>query len=195
MTRYSDTGNDDDGYAVDELIGGGRGKEPQEEDADFLDAIKHIGRDFKNLKEKHKKTLAKAYEQSMKKRQAKARRGNAESSAIEIRREGILARPNPQDKKRANAAKANKDRAILNAQLVKQQGDFAASGKKYIMDVMEDVLEMDTEASEELQPIGQALTEIIKEELTGIFTESLTMIGELGFKENALATQPGQDES
>jgi hypothetical protein len=193
MSRYSDTGNDDDGHLVDEIIGGGRGRESREEDADFLDAIKNIGRDFKNLKEKHQKTLANAYKRSMQKRQAKARRGNLDGSAIQIRREGILARPNPQDRKRSNAAKANKDRAILNAQVVKQQGDFAASGKKYIMDVMEDVIDMDHDASDELQPIGQALTEIIEEELTGTFTEPLTMIGELGFKENALATQPGQD--
>jgi hypothetical protein len=102
MTRYSNTGNDDDGYVVDELISGGRGRESREEDADFRDAIKNIGRDFKNLKEKHKKTLANAYKRSMQKRQAKARQGNLDSSAIQIRREGILARPNPQDRKRSN---------------------------------------------------------------------------------------------
>ena len=195
MARYSDTGNDDDGYSVDELIGGGRGREPKEEDSDFMDAIKGIGRDFKNLKEKHQKALAKAYEKSMKKRQAKAKWEQPGNGRIQVRREGLLARPNPQDKKRANASKANTDRAILNAQVVTEQGEFARSGKRFIMGVMEDVIEMDNDASEEVQPIGQALTEIINEELTGTFAESLTMIGEQGFKENALATKPGQDES
>jgi hypothetical protein len=193
MTRNLGTGNADDGYVVEGVIGGGRGRESKEEDADFLDAIKNIGRDFKNLKEKHQKALAQAYQQSMKKRQAKAKWESPGNGRIQIRHEGLLARPNPQDKQRANASKANTDRAILNAQVVKQQGDFARSGKRFIMDVMEDVKDMDNEASDELRPIGQALTEIINEELTGTFAESLTMIGELGFKENALATQPGQD--
>jgi hypothetical protein len=195
MTRYSDTGNDDDGYLVDEILGRGRGREPKEEDADCMDAIKGIGRDFKNLKEKHQKALAKAYEKSMKKREAKAKWEQPGNGRIQVRREGLLARPNPQDKKRANASKANTDRAILNAQVVTEQGEFARSGKRFIMGVMEDVIDMDNDASDELRPIGQALTNIINEELTGTFTESLTMIGEQGFKENALATKPGQDES
>jgi hypothetical protein len=155
MTRYSDTGNDDDGYLVDEIMGGGRDREPGEEDPDFVDAIKNIGRDFKNLKEKHQKALAKAYQRSLKKRQAKARRGNPGDGRIQIRHEGFLARPNPQDKKRANASKANTDRAILNGQVVKEQGDFARSGKRFIMDVMEDVIDMDNDASDELNPLGR----------------------------------------
>jgi transcriptional regulator with XRE-family HTH domain len=113
-------------------------------------------------------------------------------SSIEVRRKGLV-RKNAGGLAGIEAVKANRDREILAAHHLNDLGGFAASGKKYIMNIMEDVIDMDNDASEELQPIGQALTEIINEELTGTFAESLTMIGELGFQENALATKPGQE--
>jgi hypothetical protein len=80
----------------------------------------------------------------------------------------------------------------LAAELIKQQTGFALSGKEYIMDAMQEVIDMDNDASDELRPLGQAMTEIIGEELPGTFAEALTMIGELGFQEIALATNPEQ---
>jgi hypothetical protein len=191
--RNSAYNNDDDDTVEDGRIPGGYRREPDEEDADYSDVLKKFGIDLKNLKRKHHEKLVEAYKRSMKKRQAQAKWEHPGNGRIKIRREGFFARPNPQDKKRANASKANMDRGILLVQVVREQGDFAQSGKRYLMGIMEEMFALDTEASEELQPIGEALTEIINEELTGTFTEALTMIGQLGFQEVALATEPGQE--
>ena len=190
-TRYSVNGNDDDPNVVEGKVVGGRDRDPGEEaDPDFLDAIGNIARDFKDLKKKHQQTLVKAYQRSLKKRQAKARRGNPGGSVIKVRRSGILGRPNARDVVRYDAAKSNRDRVILAAELVKEQTGFALSGKQYIMDAMEEVVDMDNDASDEVRPLGQALTEIIAEELPGTFAEGLTMVGELGFQDISLATNP-----
>ena len=193
-TRYSVNGNDDDRNVIEGKVVGGRDTEPGEEvDPDFLDALGNIARDIKGLKKKHQQTLVKAYQRSLKKRQAKARRGNPGGSVIKVRRSGILARPNARDVARYEAAKSNRDRVILATQLIKDQTAFALSGKEYLMGAIEEVVDMDNDASDEVRPVGLALTEIIKEELSGTFTEALTMIGELGFQEIALATNPEQE--
>lgn len=189
---YSNSTDDD--FVVEGKVIGGRGREPGEEvDPDFIDAIGNIARDFKDLKKKHQQTLVNAYQRSLKKRQEMARRGDSGGSEIKVRRSGILAKQNVRDLVRYEAAKGNRDRVILAAQLIKEQTGFALSGKEYIMGAMQEVVDMDNDASDELRPLGQALTEIIAEELPGTFTEALTMIGELGFRGIYSATKPEQE--
>jgi hypothetical protein len=95
---------------------------------------------------------------------------------------------------RFEAAKANKDRAILNAELVQQQGEYFRRGKYYVMQVLKDVYDMDEDVPEDLLPIAQAFTKYIADALPGTFVEGGTMIGELGLEEIALATKPPRDE-
>ena len=103
-------------------------------------------------------------------------------------------RQNERDRKRFEAAKANKDRAFLNAELIKLQGEYLRRGKYYVMQVLKDVYEMDEDVPEDLLPIAQALTQFIADALPGTFVEGGTMIGELGLEEIALATKPPRDE-
>jgi hypothetical protein len=140
----------------------------------------------------YKETLERAIEKSMETRAAEAKYGSPGSGRIKVRREGIFGKPNERDLARVEAEKANRDRATLNAQHLADLGKYAASGKKYVMDVVAYMKDTDEDLPEDLQPIGQALTKISTKILTGTYAESLTMLSAMGMEENAQATKPGQ---
>jgi transcriptional regulator with XRE-family HTH domain len=93
-------------------------------------------------------------------------------SSIEVRRQGLVRKPT-QDLTRIEAAKANQDRAILLAHYLKDLGRFAASQEKYVWEVMESLRNMENDLPDELQPIGQELTQT----LTRAYAEYLTAMG------------------
>jgi hypothetical protein len=193
-TRYSRNNNMDDDNIVEGTMRGGRERIPEEDDEDYRSTIAGIAEDLINMKKKHQKTLAEAVHRSLQKRAAKAKYATPVGSKIQVRREGLLLRQNERDRKRFEAAKANTDRAILNAKLVQEQGEYFRRGKYFVMQVLKDVYEMDEDVPEDLLPIAQALTKFIADALPGTFVEGGTMIGEFGLEEIALATKPPRDE-
>ena len=193
-TRYSRNNNMDDDNIVEGIMRGGRERITEEEDDDFKSTIAGIAQELVNEKKKHQKKLADAVHSSLKKRVEKAKYATPVGSKLQVRREGLLLRQNERDRKRFEAAKANKDRAFLNAELIKLQGEYLRRGKYYVMQVLKDVYEMDEDVPEDLLPIAQALTQFITDALPGTFVEGGTMIGELGLEEIALATKPPRDE-
>lgn len=138
-------------------------------------------------KERYHNALAEALKSSMKLQQASAKWGKPGQTDLAVRREGVFGRKNPTDLKRYEAEKANKDRYILLGKHLTDTAKYAASGKKFLMEVMQYTIEMDADLPEELQPLGQACTEIIQEILTGTFAEDLTMLSALGLEEIARA--------
>jgi hypothetical protein len=193
-TRYSRNSNMDDDYIVEGKVVGGRAWNPEEDDEDFRSTIAGVVQELKKEKKKHQKTLADAVHRSLQKRVEKAKYATPVDSKIKVRREGLLARQNARDLKRFEAAKANKDRTILNAELLKLQGEYLRRGKYFVMQVLKDVYEMDEDVPEDLLPIAQALTQYIADALPGTFVEGGNMIGEFGLEEIALATKPPRDE-
>jgi hypothetical protein len=141
------------------------------------------------LKEKHKQSLAEAIRKSLKIRQEEAKFGKPGSGEMAVRRQGILHRPHPTDLRRLEALKANEDRYILLGKHLIQLEKYAAGGKKSVMETLQYVMAMDAELPEDLQPIGQELTQIIAEVVTGTFTEGLTMLGQRGPEEIDKATK------
>src|ERR671914_168847 len=196
-TRYSRNSNMDDEYGdyiVEGKVVGERARMSEEDDEDFKSTIAGIAQELVNEKKKHQKKLADAVHSSLKKQVEKAKYATPVGSKLQVRREGLLLRQNARDLKRFEAAKANKDRAILNAELIQLQGEYFRRGKYYVMQVLKDVYEMDEDVPEDLLPIAQALTQFIADALPGTFVEGGTMIGEFGLEENALATKPPRDE-
>jgi hypothetical protein len=193
-TRYSRNSNMDDDYIVEGKVVGERARMSEEDDDDFKSTIAGIAQELINDKKRHQKTLANAIHRSLQKKVAKAKYGNPAGSKIQVRREGLLARQNKRDLASVEASTVNRNRATLNAQLVSEQGAYFAKGKQFVMQVLQDVYDMDEDLPEELQPVGQALTNFISEALTETFAEGGTMIGEFGLEEIALATKPPRDE-
>jgi hypothetical protein len=195
-TRYSRKNNMDDEYGdyiVEGKVVGERTRMNEEDDDDFKSVIARVAQELIKEKKKHQKTLADAVHRSLQKRVEKAKYATPVGSKIQVRREGLLLRQNERDRKRFEAAKANKDRAIITAELVQQQGEYLRRGKYYVMQVLKDVYDMDADVPEDFLPIAQALTQFIADALPGTFVEGGTMIGELGLEEIALATKPPRD--
>jgi transcriptional regulator with XRE-family HTH domain len=91
-------------------------------------------------------------------------------SSIEVQQRG-LADKNRQDPARIEAAKENRDRALLLAHQLKELGRFTASGKQYVLDLAEHLTTIDAELPEVLQAYGALLSQA--------FVEALTMYAEL----------------
>jgi DNA-binding transcriptional ArsR family regulator len=117
------------------------------------------------------------------------------SRSSEVRRTGLV-RENAGDLTRIEAAKANRDRAILLAQHLKDLARFAASGEQHVMEVAEHLAEHLREVTEDLpsqvQPLGEALPEELQayffQLIARSFTEAMTMLPELGLA--AIARAP-----
>jgi hypothetical protein len=141
---------------------------------------------------KFQQNLAEAIQKSLKLRRGEAKWGKPGSGEMEVRRQGILHRPNPVDQRRVEAAKTNTDRAILLGRHLIEVERFAAGGKKTVMECLQYVMEMDAEFPEELQPVGEELTEIIAAVVTGAFAEGLTMLGQRDLEEIERAFKPDE---
>jgi hypothetical protein len=124
----------------------------------------------------YQEAIDQAIKKSMAIREAEAKFGTPGTAGIEVRHEGVLRWENPQDRKRYDALKANRDRAILTARHLNDLGGFAA------------------DLSDDLQPIGELLTNVSMKVLTGTYTECLKFLTEMGFQEIAQATKPEQQQ-
>jgi transcriptional regulator with XRE-family HTH domain len=141
----------------------------------------------KLLEEKAKvqQKISEALEKSLKIRAAGVKRGNPDNAGIKARREGIFGKPTHRDLARAEADKANRDREILTAQHLAALGKYAASGEKYIWDVIASMRAIDDDLHDEQKPIEQTLTKFGMKMLTEVYAETLTWLSAAGLAEIA----------
>jgi hypothetical protein len=165
----------------------GNGTKPE----DPLGAFKNLGKD---LLEDYQATIDQALNKGMAIREAEAKFGSPGTPGIKVRREGLLRRENPEDRKRADTLKANRDRQILTAHHVKDVGQFIASGQKFVMDVAVHLRETTADLPDDLQPLGMTLTKASLQILSGTFIESAKFNAEMGLQEITQATMPGQQQ-
>jgi hypothetical protein len=135
-----------------------------------------------------------AINKSMAIREAEAKFGNPGAAGIEMRHEGLFRRENPQDRKRYEAWKANRDRGYLTADHIKILGGFAAKGQEFVLDVGEHLIQDAHNRPAEVQPIAATLTNASMKILAAAYAESLKFLAERGFQTVDQATPPGQQQ-
>jgi hypothetical protein len=145
---------------------------------DPLDSLIDLGED---VLESYKAAIEQAIEKSMAIREAEAKFGAAGAAGIQVRREGLLQRENPEDRKRADALKANRDRGYLTADHLKILGGFAAKGQEFVLDMVEHLTEDTHNRSPEVQPIAEMLTKASTKVISKAYVESLQFLGERAF--------------
>jgi hypothetical protein len=154
---------------------------------DPLDSLYDLGDD---IQDSYEAEIERAIEQSI----ARAKFTTSSAADIDVRHEGWLRRENPEDRKRKDALKANRDRGKLTADHTKLIGDFAANGQQFVMDVAEHLTEDIANRPPAVQPIGETLTRASMKILTAAYAQSLQFLAERGFQEIDQATLPGQHQ-
>ncbi len=168
-------------------VGGGKRSKAK----DPLDSLIDLGED---VLESYEAAIEQAIEKSMAIREAEAKFGAGGAAGIQVRREGLLQRENAEDRKRANALKANRDRGYLIADHLKTLGGFAAKGQEFVLDVVEHLTEDTHNRSAEVQPIAEMLTKASTKVISKAYVESLQFLGERGFQTIDQATPPSQQQ-
>jgi hypothetical protein len=162
---------------------------------DPLDSLIDLGED---ILDGYEAAIEQAIEKSMAIREAEAKFGNPGSAGIEVRQgsifQGLLRRENPEDRKRYEALKANRDRGYLTADHLKILGGFGANGQRFILDVVEHLVEDTHTRPAEVQPIAETLTNASTKIISAAYAESLKFLAERGFQEINQATSPGQQQ-
>jgi len=158
---------------------------------DLLSSLINLGKD---VLDGCQEAIDRAMNQSMAIKEAEAKFGTPGTAGIDVRHEGLLRRENPQDRKRYEALKANRDRKILSARHINDLGGFAVNGQKYVMNVAEHLSDVTDALPEHLQPLGRTLTKASVQVLSGALVECLKFNAEMGFQEIAQATLPGQQQ-
>ena len=100
-----------------------------------------------------------------------------------------MRRENPEDRKRFEAWKANRDRGYLTGDHLKLIGGFVANGEKFVLDVGNHLNEITNDLPDELRPVGEVLSNASMRILSGAYVESLQFLAEMGFQEIAQATK------
>ena len=165
----------------------GRGAKPQ----DPLGSFKNLGED---VWEGYQEEIDQALEESLAIQEAEAKFGSPGAADIYVRREGWLQRENPDDRRRANALKANRDRKVLSAHHLNDLGGLAVTGEKFVLDVAEHLSDVTDNLPNHLQPLGKALTKASVQILSGALIESLKHNAERGSQEIDQATKPKQQQ-
>jgi hypothetical protein len=104
-------------------------------------------------------SISEAIARSRQIQDAEAKFPNPGTAALNVRRSGITRTPDPRDQARVDAAKANYDLAILEADMVNLIVRCVVSGKLYIMDAITQLISMDAAYPASVQPFGQFLSE------------------------------------
>jgi hypothetical protein len=165
----------------------GNGSEPE----DPMWFLKNTG---KNIVDDYEHAINRAIEKSQAIREAERKFGTPGTADITLRREGLLRRVNPEDRERANALKANRDRGILTAHHLKDLGGFAVNGQQYVLDVVTRLTQITDDLPNDLQPVGELLTNTSTRVLITSYGECLKLLAEMGFQEIAQATKPKQQQ-
>ena len=160
---------------------------------DHLGAFKNLGKD---LLDGYEAALDQAIEKSLAIREAEAKFGNPGGAGIVVRQgsifQGLFRREDPEDRKRYEAFKLNRDRGILTADHIKILGGFAVNGQRFVLDVVEHLVEDTHTRPPEVQPIAETLTNASTKILSAAYAESLKFLAERGFQTVDQATPPGQ---
>jgi hypothetical protein len=167
--------------------GGRKGTKSQDSVGSLIDLGKDVINGFAT-------DIDRAMEESTAIREAEAKFGSPGAAGIEVRREGLLQRENPEDRKRKDALKANRDRGKLTADHTKLIGEFAANGQQFVMDVAEHLTEDIANRPAAVQPIGETLTRASMKILTAAYAQSLQFLAERGFQTIDQATPPEQQQ-
>jgi hypothetical protein len=164
----------------------GNGTKPE----DPVDSVINTGKDVLHV---FAAEIDRAVNKSMAIREAETF-GTPGRADVKVRREGFLRRENPEDRKRFEAKKANRDRGVLTADHLKLLGGFAASGEKFVLDVVTNLTQVTDDLPDELRPVGEVLTNASTKILSKSYIEGLQFLAERGFQEVDQATQPGQQQ-
>ena len=160
---------------------------------DPVDYVISLGKD---VLDSYGAAMEQAIEKSMAIREAETKFGNPGSAGIEVRRgnifQGLFTREDPEDRKRYEALKANRDRGYLTADHIKIVGGFAAKGQEFVLDVVEHLTEDTHTQPAEVQPIAELLTQASTKILVASYVESLKFLAERGFQTIDQATPPRQ---
>ncbi len=155
------------------------------------DPVEHLINQGKSVLHDFAAEIDRAVNKSMAVREAEA--FSAPSNAgPKIRHEGILRRENPEDRRRFEAWKANRDRGYLTADHLKLIGGFVASGEKFVLDVGTHLCEITKDLPDAVRPVGETLTNASMRVLSLTYIESLQFLAEQGFQTVNQATPPGQ---
>jgi DUF1680 family protein len=165
--------------------GGQNGTKPQNPRGSLIDLGKDVMNGFAA-------DIDRAMEESTAIREAEAKFGSPGAAGIEVRREGLRQRENPEDRKRKNALKANRDRKVLSAHHLNDLGGLVVTGEKFVLDVAEHLSDVTDNLPDHLQPLGQTLTKAGVQILSGALIELVKFNAEMGFLEITEATKPGQ---
>jgi hypothetical protein len=101
------------------------GEEKRTKSQDPLESLFDLGEDVVHGFEA---AVERALNKSQAIKEAEAKFGSSGIADIDVRHEGWLRREDPEDRKRADALKANRDRKILSAHHINDLGGFAVSG-------------------------------------------------------------------
>jgi hypothetical protein len=172
---------------------GSRGGRKAKKSQDPVDYIINLGKD---VLDGYEAAVEQAIEKSKAIREAEAKFGNPGAAGIEVRQghifQGLFRREDPEDRKRYEAWKLNRDRGYLAADHIKIIGGFAAKGQEFVLDVGEHLIEDMHNRPAEIQPLAETLTNASMKILATAYTESLKFLAERGFQTIDQATPPGQ---
>jgi|ERR687895_567208 hypothetical protein len=163
-------------------VGEKNGTKPEDPLGDFM----NLGNDFLH-------GIEQAIDKGMALREAQAKYGTPGTARITVRHDqGLLHRENPEDRKRAEAEKLNRDRQILSAEHVSDLGKYIASGQKFVLDIGVHLREITADLPDDMQPLGTMLTKAGLQILSQSFLGSAKFNAERGFQTIDQATPPGQ---
>jgi len=168
-------------------VGVGNGTKPE----DPVGAFMNMGKDVLNG---YEALIDQAINKSLAIREAQEKFGTTGTAGINVRREGLRRRENPEDRKHADVLKANRDRGILTGHHLKDVVGFVVNGQQFVMDAAERLTEITAELPDDLQPLGTTLTKASLQIISGSFVESAKFLAERGFQEIDQATKPGQQQ-
>jgi hypothetical protein len=104
-------------------------------------------------------SIADAIARSRQIQDAEAKFPNPGNADLKPRYTGITRKPDPRDQARVDAAKANRDLAILETDMVNLIVRYVVSGKLYIMEAITQLISMDAAYPASVRPFGQFLSE------------------------------------
>ena len=161
--RYSIDGRVVEGTIVDrdgrDVTGRSTGKTEGTSLDDLLAGLREETGMLPTLGQGTRTSFADAIARSRQIQDAEARFPNPGNADLKPRYTGITRKPDPRDQARVDAAKANRDLAILETDMVNLIVRYVVSGKLYLMEAITQLISMDAAYPASVRPFGQYITE------------------------------------
>jgi hypothetical protein len=188
--RNSYNGRVVEGTIVDNqaAAGSSSGNPPEATTQEVLQSLQQVAGLIAAKQKKAPTDIKEAIAKSMRMRDAANKFPNPADTGITIGHSGILRTENPQDRALADADRLNKNLAYALAHLVALLGQYEVSGKKFVMEAVNQLIIMADEYPEYMQPISELLDEQLIPYLTGTFTQGAEMLSVRGLEGLARAT-------